>query len=159
MGKPKNPSSSVMSGLPARPASKSFSFLRGPRAGLEVLRLLHLLRRDLQGDLAAAAQEGRDLLEVLSAATARGQRGRPRRTPPGDTAEASPCTEFRFKVMGTFSNFESVRPCGRKAQSTRCAGGALADISTTLSAPPAETHADSEEQEQTAAPSEPPKQA
>mmetsp|Transcript_38892 Transcript_38892/g.93328 ORF Transcript_38892/g.93328 Transcript_38892/m.93328 type:complete len:222 (-) Transcript_38892:581-1246(-) len=45
------------------------------------------------------------------------------RTPPGERAEASPCTALRFSEMDapsqTFSSFEPVRPCGRTSQRTR----------------------------------------
>mmetsp|Transcript_128747 Transcript_128747/g.400566 ORF Transcript_128747/g.400566 Transcript_128747/m.400566 type:complete len:201 (-) Transcript_128747:618-1220(-) len=45
------------------------------------------------------------------------------RTPPGERAEASPCTALRFREMDassqTFSSFEPVRPWGRRSQRTR----------------------------------------
>merc|ERR1712217_499697 len=46
--------------------------------------------------------------------------GVPMRTPPGDRAEASPCTAFLFNdieaASHTFSTLDPVRPCGRKSQ-------------------------------------------
>merc|ERR1711972_701129 len=49
--------------------------------------------------------------------------GAPMRTPPGDNAEASPCTAFLFSEMEdssqTFSSLEPVRPWGRKSHKTR----------------------------------------
>mmetsp|Transcript_23502 Transcript_23502/g.65093 ORF Transcript_23502/g.65093 Transcript_23502/m.65093 type:complete len:242 (-) Transcript_23502:1727-2452(-) len=49
--------------------------------------------------------------------------GEPMRTPPGERADASPCTALRFSVIDahsqTFSTLEPVRPCGRRSQSTK----------------------------------------
>merc|ERR1712146_659579 len=90
---------------------------------LEVFELLTLLVLDLDRDLAAAAEEAGDRLEVLLRAAARRHGRRAMRTPPGDNADASPGTVFLFRVIETqsqtFSTLEPVRPCGRRSHKTK----------------------------------------
>merc|ERR1712072_305128 len=49
--------------------------------------------------------------------------GVPMRTPPGESADASPWTAFRFSEIDaashTFSTLEPVRPCGRRSHRTK----------------------------------------
>merc|ERR1712061_561609 len=108
------PSTSVlncaMSALPASPASKSFNFL--PFSCCTFKAIWQHRSRNPAIFLKSSAAQPRVVIA-----------GAPMRTPPGDKAEASPCTALRFSVIDaisqTFSSFEPVRPCGRKSQSTK----------------------------------------
>mmetsp|Transcript_41267 Transcript_41267/g.115261 ORF Transcript_41267/g.115261 Transcript_41267/m.115261 type:complete len:216 (+) Transcript_41267:546-1193(+) len=99
-----------MSALSARPASKSFSFL--PFSACTFSAIWQQRSKNSAIFLNSGTWQPRVVIA-----------GEPMRTPPGDSAEASPWTAFRFSEMEassqTFSTLEPVRPCGRRSQRTR----------------------------------------
>mmetsp|Transcript_109442 Transcript_109442/g.274135 ORF Transcript_109442/g.274135 Transcript_109442/m.274135 type:complete len:254 (+) Transcript_109442:471-1232(+) len=98
------------SALSAKPASKSFSFL--PFSCWTFRAIWQQRSRNSAIFLKCSVVQPRVVIA-----------GEPMRTPPGDSAEASPCTALRFSEMEessqTFSSFEPVSPWGRKSQSTK----------------------------------------
>mmetsp|Transcript_83674 Transcript_83674/g.215481 ORF Transcript_83674/g.215481 Transcript_83674/m.215481 type:complete len:254 (-) Transcript_83674:124-885(-) len=100
----------TMSALLARPASKSFNFL--PFSACTFRQIWQHLSRNSAIFLKSSWPQPRVVIA-----------GAPMRTPPGERAEASPCTALRFSEMDassqTFSTLEPVKPCGLKSQSTR----------------------------------------
>mmetsp|Transcript_113734 Transcript_113734/g.157394 ORF Transcript_113734/g.157394 Transcript_113734/m.157394 type:complete len:254 (-) Transcript_113734:393-1154(-) len=100
----------TMSALPSRPSSKSFSFL--PFSAWIFSAIWQQRSRKAAIFWKSSALQPRVVMA-----------GEPMRTPPGDKAEASPCTALRFReieaISQTFSSLEPVRPCGRRSQSTR----------------------------------------
>mmetsp|Transcript_37835 Transcript_37835/g.75401 ORF Transcript_37835/g.75401 Transcript_37835/m.75401 type:complete len:254 (-) Transcript_37835:632-1393(-) len=102
--------SCAMSAFPTRPASKSLSFL--PFSSCTFSAIWQQRSRNSAIRLKSSWVQPRVVMA-----------GDPMRTPPGESAEASPCTALRFKeidaISQTFSSLEPVRPCGRKSQRTR----------------------------------------
>mmetsp|Transcript_26385 Transcript_26385/g.79535 ORF Transcript_26385/g.79535 Transcript_26385/m.79535 type:complete len:242 (+) Transcript_26385:150-875(+) len=99
-----------MSGWPGRAASKSLSFL--PFSAWTLSAIWQQRSRKQAIWRKSSAPQPRVVIA-----------GVPTRTPPGESAEASPCTALRFSEMEapsqTFSSLEPVSPCGRRSQSTR----------------------------------------
>mmetsp|Transcript_123991 Transcript_123991/g.332959 ORF Transcript_123991/g.332959 Transcript_123991/m.332959 type:complete len:242 (-) Transcript_123991:664-1389(-) len=99
-----------MSAFPCRPASKSLSFLPFSAWTLRAT-WQHLSRNPAIFTKSSVVQP-----RVVMA-------GVPMRTPPGESAEASPCTALRLSEMDasshTFSSLEPVRPWGRRSHNTR----------------------------------------
>mmetsp|Transcript_90730 Transcript_90730/g.256433 ORF Transcript_90730/g.256433 Transcript_90730/m.256433 type:complete len:216 (+) Transcript_90730:445-1092(+) len=99
-----------MSALPARPASKSFNFL--PFSVCTFSAIWQHRSKNSAIFWNSATLQPRVVIA-----------GEPMRTPPGDSAEASPWTALRFSEIEansqTFSTLEPVRPCGRRSQRTR----------------------------------------
>mmetsp|Transcript_106116 Transcript_106116/g.295506 ORF Transcript_106116/g.295506 Transcript_106116/m.295506 type:complete len:254 (+) Transcript_106116:395-1156(+) len=105
-----SPLSCAMSALPTRPASKSLSFLPFSSWTLRAI----WQQRSKNSAIFRKSSEVQPRVVIA---------GAPRRTPPGESAEASPCTALRFSVMEaisqTFSTLDPVKPCGRKSHRTR----------------------------------------
>mmetsp|Transcript_9990 Transcript_9990/g.29836 ORF Transcript_9990/g.29836 Transcript_9990/m.29836 type:complete len:242 (-) Transcript_9990:172-897(-) len=99
-----------MSGCPGRAASKSFSFFPFSSCTLSAM----LQQRSRKPAILRKSSSVQPRVVIA---------GEPMRTPPGESAEASPCTALRFREMEapsqTFSSLEPVRPCGRRSQRTR----------------------------------------
>mmetsp|Transcript_32391 Transcript_32391/g.100993 ORF Transcript_32391/g.100993 Transcript_32391/m.100993 type:complete len:254 (+) Transcript_32391:211-972(+) len=99
-----------MSGCPGRAASKSFSFFPFSSCTLSAM----LQQRSRKPAILRKSSSVQPRVVIA---------GEPMRTPPGESAEASPCTALRFREMEapshTFSSFEPVRPWGRRSQRTR----------------------------------------
>mmetsp|Transcript_128736 Transcript_128736/g.400535 ORF Transcript_128736/g.400535 Transcript_128736/m.400535 type:complete len:280 (-) Transcript_128736:452-1291(-) len=102
--------SALISGLPESPVSKSFSFLPFSAWILSAI----WQQRSRKAPIFRKSSVVQPLVVIA---------GAPMRTPPGERAEASPCTALRFREMEassqTFSSFEPVRPWGRRSQRTR----------------------------------------
>merc|ERR1712151_1237984 len=98
------------SALSFRPSSKSFSFL--PFFSCTDKAIWQHLSRKRAIFLNSSLPQPRVVIA-----------GEPMRTPPGDNAEASPCTQLRFNdieaASQTFSTLPPVSPCGRTSQRTK----------------------------------------